>query len=223
MAERLRPGSASLVAAWPCPASGLATCRALLVVLAVLGAAGCRQDMHDAPRYEVYESSTFFADGKAARPAPVGTVARGWLRDDEALHTGRVNGELVTEFPFPIGAADLQRGRDRFNIYCTPCHGLLGDGEGMVVQRGLRRAASYHQDRLRAERPGYFFDVVTNGFGAMQGYAEQIPVRDRWLIVAYVRALQLSQHAKVDEVPAERRGELDNPPPKKKAAAAVAQ
>jgi mono/diheme cytochrome c family protein len=191
-------------------------CRALLVVVAATAAA-CRQDMHDAPRYEAYEASPFFADGRASRATPAGTVARGWLRDDEALYTGRVNGELVTEFPFPIGAAELQRGRDRFNIFCTPCHGRLGDGEGMVVQRGLRRAASYHQDRLRAERPGYFFDVVTNGFGAMQGYAEQIPVRDRWLIVAYVRALQVSQHAAVDDVPAERRGDLDNPSPTKKA------
>jgi mono/diheme cytochrome c family protein len=189
----------------------------LLALAAALG--GCRQDMHDAPRYEAYEASPFFPDGRSSRAAPEGTVARGWLRDDEALHTGRVNGELVTEFPFPIGAAELQRGRERFDIFCTPCHGLLGDGEGMVVQRGLRRAASYHQDRLRAERPGYFFDVVTNGFGAMQGYAEQIPVRDRWLIVAYVRALQVSQHASVADVPAERRGDLDGAPPTKQSAA----
>jgi mono/diheme cytochrome c family protein len=138
-------------------------------------------------------------------------VARGWLRTDEALNTGRVNGELVAEFPFPISAQDMARGRDRYGIYCTPCHGILGDGQGMVVQRGLRRAASYHQDRLRDEKVGYFYDVVTNGFGAMQGYAEQIPVRDRWLIVAYVRALQLSQHATMAEVPADRQGALDAP------------
>lgn len=187
----------------------------IVVVLLALGAGACRQDMHDTPRYEAYESSAFFADGKAARPTPTGTVARGWLREDEALYTGRANGELVAEFPFPVAQADLQRGRDRYDIYCTPCHGALGDGQGMVVQRGLRRAASYHQDRLRDEKVGYFYDVVTNGFGAMQGYAEQIPVRDRWLIVAYVRALQLSQHATMAEVPADRQGALDNPPPKK--------
>lgn len=183
----------------------------VLVVLA-LAAAGCRQDMHDAPRYEAFEASQFFPDGRAMRVAPTGTVARGWLRADEALYTGRANGELVAEFPFPIAADDMARGRERFNIYCTPCHGILGDGQGMVVQRGLRRAASYHQDRLRDEKVGYFYDVVTNGFGAMQGYAEQIPVRDRWLIVAYVRALQLSQHATMAEVPADRQGSLDAAP-----------
>lgn len=186
-----------------------------VVVLLALAAGACRQDMHDTPRYEAYEASAFFADGKAARPTPTGTVARGWLREDEALYTGRANGELVSEFPFPVSQADLQRGRERYGVYCTPCHGILGDGQGMVVQRGLRRAASYHQDRLRDEKVGYFYDVVTNGFGAMQGYAEQIPVRDRWLIVAYVRALQLSQHATMAEVPADRQGTLDNPPPKK--------
>jgi mono/diheme cytochrome c family protein len=180
-----------------------------LLATTSLVAAGCRQDMHDAPRYEAFEASSSFADGRASRTAPAGTVARGWLRDDEALYTGKVAGQMVDQFPFPIAHADLQRGQQRFNIYCTPCHGKLGDGNGMVVQRGLRQAASYHQDRLRQEKAGYFYDVITNGFGAMQGYAEQIPVRDRWLIVAYVRALQLSQHASVDDVPADKRAELD--------------
>ena len=142
--------------------------------------------------------------------APAGTVARGWLRDDEALYTGKVDGQLVDRVSVRDRAAPTsQRGQERFNIYCTPCHGKLGDGNGMVVQRGLRQAASYHQDRLRQEKLGYFYDVITNGFGAMQGYAEQIPVRDRWLIVAYVRALQFSQHASVNDVPADRRGALD--------------
>ncbi len=181
----------------------------VFLAAAALVAAGCRQDMHDTPRYEAYEASATFADGRASRGAPTGTVARGWLREDEALYTGKVAGELVDQFPFAIAHADLMRGQQRFNIYCTPCHGKLGDGHGMVVQRGLRQAASYHQDRLREEKAGYFFDVITNGFGAMQGYAEQVPVRDRWLIVAYVRALQLSQHASVNDVPADKRGELD--------------
>jgi len=183
----------------------------LLGVLA-LAAAGCRQDMHDTPRYESFEASTFFGDGRASRTPPLGTVSRGGLRADQALYTGRVDGEFVTEFPFAISHADLARGRERYSIYCTPCHGQLGDGAGMVVQRGLRQAASYHQDRLRAERIGYFFDVITNGFGAMQGYAEQVPVRDRWLIVAYVRALQLSQRASIADVPAAERGRLDEAP-----------
>ena len=180
-----------------------------MLLLAVVVAAGCRQDMHDAPRYEAFEASSTFPNGSASRTAPAGTVARGWLREDEALYTGKVGGQPVAEFPFPIAAADLQRGQARFNIYCTPCHGRLGDGQGMVVQRGLRQAASYHQDRLREEKVGYFYDVVTNGFGAMQGYAEQIPVRDRWLIVAYVRTLQLSQHAAVADVPTDGRAQLE--------------
>jgi len=190
--------------------------KAQTLVLAVLAAtalvAGCRQDMHDAPRYEAFEASSTFPDNRASRTPPTGTVARGWLRDDDALYTGKIAGQAVDQFPFAIGREELARGQQRFNIYCTPCHGRLGDGNGMVVQRGLRQAASYHQDRLREEKVGYFYDVITNGFGAMQGYAEQIPVRDRWLIVAYVRTLQLSQHASVNDVPADRRGALDAEP-----------
>jgi mono/diheme cytochrome c family protein len=182
------------------------------VVLAAAVAAGCRQDMHNAPRIEAYEANAFFADGRGSRTPPTGTVARGWQRQDEALYSGRVNGDLVSEFPFPVSASDMARGRERYNIYCSPCHGVLGDGQGMVVQRGLRRAASYHQDRLRDEKVGYFFDVITNGFGAMQGYAEQVPARDRWLIVAYVRALQLSQHATMAEVPSAEQPALQNAP-----------
>jgi mono/diheme cytochrome c family protein len=183
-----------------------------VAILCALGlvATACRQDMHDAPRHEAYEASTSFADGRASRAAPAGTVARGWLREDEAVYTGKLNGQPVESIPFAITYDDIKRGQERFNIYCSPCHGRLGDGNGMVVQRGLRQAASFHQDRLRQERMGYFFDVITNGFGAMQGYAEQVPVRDRWLIAAYVRALQLSQNATVNDVPADRRGELES-------------
>ena len=184
---------------------------AFLCALAFVATA-CRQDMHDAPRYEAYEASTSFADGRASRAAPEGTVARGWLREDEALYTGKLNGQAVEAIPFAISYDDLKRGQERFNIYCSPCHSRLGDGNGMVVQRGLRQAASFHQDRLRQERMGYFFDVITNGFGAMQGYAEQVPVRDRWLIAAYVRALQFSQYATLNDVPADRRGELEGAP-----------
>jgi mono/diheme cytochrome c family protein len=180
---------------------------AILAATAIL--AGCRQDMHDAPRYEAFEASSTFADNRASRTAPVGTVPRGWLREDEALYTGKVAGQAVEQFPFAIVRADLERGQQRFNIYCTPCHGKLGDGNGMVVQRGLRQAASFHQDRLRQEKAGYFYDVITNGFGAMPDYATQIPVRDRWLIVAYVRALQLSQHAAAADLPADQRAAID--------------
>jgi mono/diheme cytochrome c family protein len=204
----LKPGpttDAGLIAA----VVGLGFSRALCLVFLAFGLAGCRQDMHDAPRIEAYEANAFFPDQRGSRVPPQGTVARGWLRDDEALYTGKVNGQLVEAIPFQISHDDLKRGQQRFNIYCSPCHGRLGDGNGMVVQRGLRQAASYHNDRLRQERIGYFFEVATNGFGAMQGYAEQVPVRDRWLIAAYIRALQLSQNAKIDDVPAERRSELE--------------
>ena len=183
------------------------------VVAATVALAGCRQDMHDTPRYEVYEANPSFADGRASRNLPVGTVARGQLRDDDHLFTGKIDGFPAQTYPFAIGAAEMQRGRERFNIYCTPCHGLLGDGKGMVVERGLRQAASYHQERLQRAQPGYFFDVITNGFGAMQGYAEQIPPRDRWMIAAYIRALQLSQNASIDDVPAADRARLDQPAP----------
>ena len=182
--------------------------KAMVAAAIVVFAAGCRQDMHDAPRYEAFEANDQFADGRAARMAPAGTVARGLLREDEALYTGKVDGQAVDRVPFALSHNDLRRGQERYTIYCTPCHGQLGDGNGMVVQRGLRQAASYHQDRLRQERIGYLFDVITNGFGAMQGYAEQVPVRDRWLIAAYVRALQYSQNASVNDVPADRRGQL---------------
>jgi mono/diheme cytochrome c family protein len=192
---------------------------AVLLAAATIAVAGCRQDMHDAPRYETFEASEGMPDGRASRNLPAGTVARGQLREDEHFYTGKVNGVFATEFPFEITAADMQRGQERYTIYCTPCHGQLGDGRGMVVQRGLRQAASYHQDRLRNESSGYLYDVIANGFGAMQGYAEQVPPRDRWLIAAYVRALQLSQNAKIDDVPEADRGRLDAPPPAAGAAA----
>ena len=172
---------------------------ALLSLL--LFAAGCRQDMHDSPRYEAFEASSSFPDNRASRNPPVGTIARGWLREDDALYTGKVNGQFVDEFPFAIGRDELARGQQRYNIYCTPCHGRIGDGNGMVVQRGLRQAASYHQDRLRQEKNGYFFDVISNGFGAMPDYRAQIAPRDRWAIVAYIRALQYSQNAPAADVP----------------------
>jgi mono/diheme cytochrome c family protein len=199
--DRLRPGTASHRAA-------RTVTRVVLSSVVVVCAAGCRQDMHDAPRYEAFEADAQFADRRAARTAPAGTVARGLLRDDEALFTGKVDGQPVDRVPFALSHDDLRRGQERYTIFCTPCHGQLGDGNGMVVQRGLRQAASYHQDRLRQERIGYFFDVITNGFGAMQGYADQVPVRDRWLIAAYIRALQYSQHASVNDVPPDRRRQL---------------
>ncbi len=182
-------------------------------LLSVAFAMGCRQDMHDQPKYKPYRASDFWGDGRSARPLPEGTVARGHLREDTHLFTGKVNGQLAATFPFAITESVLARGRERYGIYCTPCHGLAGYGDGMVVARGFRRAASFHVDRLREAPPGYFYDAIANGFGAMPSYAAQIPVEDRWAIVAYVRALQLSQHATVSDVPPEKRGELGAPAP----------
>jgi mono/diheme cytochrome c family protein len=149
--------------------------------------------------------SDFFADHRSARPLVPGTVARGQLKDDEALYTGKLGKDFVTAFPFPVTEDVLNRGRERFQIYCTPCHGRIGSGEGMVVQRGFKRPPSLHSERLRQAPPGYFFDVMTNGFGAMADYSAQVPVNDRWAIVAYIRALQLSQHAVLVELPDELR------------------
>jgi len=164
--------------------------------------------MHDAPRYDPLEASAVLPGGASAQPLVEGTVARGHLDDDEQLYTGKVGGKPAETFPFAITAADLDRGQQRFNIYCSPCHGRTGEGNGMVVQRGYKQAASYHVDRLRQMPPGYFFDVITNGFGAMPDYRAQIPVEDRWRIVAYVRALQLSHHAAAADVPADELQKL---------------
>ncbi len=185
--------------------------RALLPCLAVLAAAACRQDMHDQPRYKALGKSDFFEDGRAARPLVEGSVARGQLRDDEHLYTGKLGKELAGSYPFAITEGVLQRGRERFAIYCAPCHGQLGQGEGMVVQRGFKRPTSFHIERLRTAPPGYYFDVMTNGFGAMSDYSAQVPVNDRWAIAAYIRALQISQNASLGDVPEERRALFDAP------------
>jgi hypothetical protein len=181
---------------------------ALISILLGLLLAGCRQDMHDQPRYDPLEAARFFADGRSARLPVEGTVARGQLKMDEHLYQGRRNGQPVTEMPYPVTRAMLDRGRERFNIYCSPCHSPSGDGEGMIVQRGLKHPPSFHIDRLREAPVGHFFDVITNGFGAMYSYASRVPVDDRWAIVAYIRVLQLSQRAPVAAVPADKRSSL---------------
>jgi mono/diheme cytochrome c family protein len=178
------------------------------VLLPFLLLAGCRQDMHDAPRYDPLEASATQPGASSAQTLVAGTVPRGFLHEDEHLYTGKVAGQPATSFPFAITRADLDRGEARFNIYCSPCHGRTGEGNGMVVQRGYRQAASYHIDRLRQSPPGYFFDVITNGFGAMPDYRAQITPEDRWRIVAYVRALQLSHAASTADVPAAELAKL---------------
>lgn len=185
--------------------------RVLGVLAVAVALAGCRQDMHDAPSYDPLQATTFFANGAASRMLVANTVARGLLREDTHLNEGKVNGQLATTFPMPVTAEVMARGQERFNVFCSPCHGRTGSGNGMVVQRGFRAPPSYHEDRLRNAPVGYYFDVMTNGFGAMQDYSAQVPVADRWAIAAYIRALQLSQRATVDDVPANRRAELDRP------------
>jgi mono/diheme cytochrome c family protein len=189
----------------------------VVAVFALTGLASCRQDMHDQPKYEAYEGSDFFADSAANRVAVDGTVPRGFLNEDESLYgtpamkagdSSKAKTYLAS-FPYPVSAKMLDRGEERFNIYCAPCHGRTGMGDGMVVRRGYRKPPTFHQERLRTQPVGYFFDVITNGFGVMPSYMDQIPVRDRWAIVSYIRALQLSQNANIADVPADQRAMID--------------
>jgi hypothetical protein len=179
---------------------------ALLLALCGIGLAGCgslRQDMANQPRQNPLSPSSFFPDGRSARPVPENTVARGSIADDALLVPKDSNA-----FPLPLTLELLERGQERYGIFCSPCHGFEGDGLGMVAMRGMKHPPSFHQERLRQEPNGYIYDVETNGFGAMYGYSAQIPPRDRWAIVAYVRALQLSRNARVAELPPDLRRKL---------------
>jgi len=203
----------SPVAAHPLPwgegcVPRVAAQRLACLALCVLFLFACRLDMHVQPKYKPLDPSSFFGDGRSVRPEVPGTVAHGHLRTDELLYTGRVNGQPADQFPFPITRQVLERGRERFNVYCSPCHDYTGNGNGLVVQRGFPPPPSYHIDRLMKAPAGHFFDVITNGYGAMYSYAERVEPRDRWAIVAYIRALQLSQHASLDDVPAQEREHL---------------
>jgi mono/diheme cytochrome c family protein len=178
-----------------------------LPILILLLCAACGGQMADQPRYEPLEASTFFEDGKASRDLVAGTVARGLLRDDTHRFDGNVDGQLAETFPFPVTMDVLAHGQERYDIFCAPCHGYAGYGDGMIVQRGLSAPPSFHEERLRAAPVGYYFDVITNGFGAMYSYRSRIPPDDRWAIIAYVRALQYSQNAPVADLNQE---ELEN-------------
>ena len=188
----------------------LAGARGALVALLAASAAGCRVDMHVQPKLKPDAASAFFEDGRANRPEIPDTVARGHLRTDELLYTGRVKGVAADQFPFPVTAEVLKRGRERYNIYCSPCHDYTGSGQGIIVQRGFPPPPSYHLDRLRQAPAGHFFEVMTEGFGAMYSYAGRITPEDRWAIVAYIRALQLSQHATIGDVPAGAPQQLES-------------
>ncbi len=166
------------------------------------------QKMSIQPKYDPLEPSDFFADGMSARPRVPGTVARGEVTQNGFLETGKINGVDGDGFPFPVTAAVINRGQERFDIYCSECHGRLGDGNGMIPARGYRRPPSYHTDALRNAKTGHFFDVMTNGFGVMPPYAAQVPVNDRWAIVAYIRVLQLSQNSTEADVPPDHVADL---------------
>lgn len=171
---------------------------------------GCRQDMYDQPRQKPLSRSDFFADGASARQPPEGAVPRRAPGDEDAYASALTKaGTFIDEPPFPIDLETLQRGRERFAIFCSPCHGLSGEGDGMIVQRGFKRPTSFHTDRLRGQPIGYFVDVISGGFGVMPSYAVQIAPRDRWAIAAYVGALQLSQSASLTDLPAEDAEQIE--------------
>jgi mono/diheme cytochrome c family protein len=165
--------------------------------------------MHDQPKYRPLRGSELFADKRSARPLVEGTVARGTLREDVALYTGKTADGFVTEVPVKVTAQLLARGQSQYQVFCAPCHGRTGRGDGMIVQRGFKKPSSYHVDRLRQMPIGYFYDVISIGFGAMSDYAAQVPPADRWAIAAYIRTLQLSQYAPVADVPGDKRALLE--------------
>jgi Cytochrome C oxidase, cbb3-type, subunit III len=168
--------------------------------MALLVATGCRQDMQDQPKFVPQRGTDFYADGRSVRPQVANTVARGQLRTDTYFYTGLVNGKEGDGLPFPVTLAVLERGQERYNVYCTPCHSRVGNGAGMIVQRGYRPAGNFHTTRLEQAPLGHFFNVISNGYGAMPDYAAQVAPVDRWAIAAYIRALQLSQHATSSDV-----------------------
>jgi len=173
----------------------------------VLALGGCRQDMHNQPKMIPQRGTSFFADGRSARPQVANTVARGQLRENSYFYTGVVaaaNGyrEERDEMPFPVTLQVLERGQERFNIYCTPCHSRVGNGLGMIVQRGYKQAANFHDSVRRTQKLSHYFYVMTNGYGAMPDYSAQLTPEDRWAVAAYIRALQLSQDATPADVPA---------------------
>jgi mono/diheme cytochrome c family protein len=184
---------------------------ALGAAAAVLAAlAGCRQNMHDQPKYEPYEATRLFADGASARPLPAGTVPRGFLRADAGYHTGLArDGRLVASFPVPVTRRLLARGRERYDIFCSPCHDRVGSGRGMIVRRGFTQPPSFHDPRLRASPPGYFVNVMTEGFGVMPSYAAQVAPADRWAIAAYLQVLQLAQEARLADLPPAARAAVE--------------
>jgi len=189
----------------------LVKCLVLVFWISVL--AGCALTLRDQPKNAPFQESSFFEDRASARMPVADTVARGQLRLDEHLYSGRVDGRFAQTFPFSVTMDVLERGQERYNIYCTPCHGLAGNGDGIVVEYGMRQPTSFHDPDLRAEPPGYYFDLISRGTRVMPAYGSRIQVEDRWAIVAYIRALQLSQNADLSTVPADEIPNLNQAGP----------
>jgi len=179
----------------------------LLLPILIFG--GCRQEMYDQPSYRPLKESDFFANKMASRPVVANTVARDQLNEPESFFTGKIGTNLLERFPIELNHEVLARGHQRYDIYCAPCHSAIGDGQGMIVQRGFPPPPSYHIDRLREAPVGHFYDVITHGYGIMYSYANRVSPADRWAIAAYIRALQLSQNSMVDQLPATDRAKLE--------------
>jgi mono/diheme cytochrome c family protein len=184
----------------------------LVLLLPLVCATGCHQDMYDQAKKEPFEASAFFKDGRVARPLVPGTIARGQLETDTPLFTGKEGGQFVADLPVKLDEQLVKQGQTQFNIYCVPCHGRIGDGDGMIPSRGFKRPPSYHIERLRGAPVGHFFDVITNGFGSMAPFKNRIAPEDRWAIIAYVRALQLSQFAPSGSLSETELNDLNAPP-----------
>ena len=178
----------------------------------VLAATGCRRDMYDQPKYKAYDASTYFRDGSSSRQQVEGTVARGDVEEDSLYYRGKVDGKDADLFPFEITSEILEKGRERFLIFCSPCHGRAGDGRGMVVRRGFSPPPTFHSPYLRQKPVGHIYGVITHGYGAMYSYAARIPVEERWAITAYIRALQYSRNAALDDLTESERTKLAHPP-----------
>ncbi len=179
------------------------------LLLASVLLAGCRRDMFDQPKFRPLAESDFFTDGRSARPVPAGTFAYGETDRGDAIELGTTNGVFVAGIPLPIDEPFLKRGQERFDIYCSPCHGRVGDGRGMIAKRGFIQPADLHSARVRNAPPGYLYAVIANGYGAMPDYSDQLPVNDRWAVVAYIRALEFARHATPADVPPDQRTALE--------------
>jgi mono/diheme cytochrome c family protein len=180
----------------------------MLTTVAVFALAGCRQQMADQPHQRPLEASNFFDDGMASRPIEPGTGARAGKEQADQQLNAKLDGKLVDTFPFDVTMEVLARGQERYEIFCSPCHDRLGTGQGMIVRRGFTPARSFHDPRLREAPAGHFFEIITRGFGPMPSYANQLSEHDRWAVIAYIRALQLSRNVRLDQLPPEDRAKM---------------